>query len=61
MDRPLTSSPSCAAGPSSDPSWADAIRVAARARTLAHHTFDHRVAALEDAWDTPVALLTVGQ
>ncbi len=38
---------------SSDPSWAEAIRGAARARTLAHHTFDHRVAALEDAWDTP--------
>lgn len=36
----------------SDRSWADAIRAAARARTLAEHTFDHRVAVLEDAWDT---------
>ena len=36
----------------SDASWADAIRASARARTLAEHTFDHRVAVLEDAWDT---------
>lgn len=36
----------------SDPSWADAIRVSGRARTLAEHTFDHRVAVLEGAWDT---------
>ena len=35
-----------------DPAWSDAIRAAARSRTLAHHTFDHRVAVLEDAWDT---------
>lgn len=35
-----------------DPRWTDALRVAARARTLAEHTFDHRVAVLEDAWDT---------
>ena len=33
-----------------DPSWADAIREAGRRRTLAHHTFDHRVAVLEAAW-----------
>lgn len=35
-----------------DPVWSDSVRAAARARTLAEHTFDHRVAALEDAWDT---------
>lgn len=35
-----------------DPAWADAIRAAARARTLAEHTFDHRAATLEDMWDT---------
>jgi spore maturation protein CgeB len=35
-----------------DPAWTEGIRVAARARTLAEHTFDHRVAVLEDAWDT---------
>lgn len=35
-----------------DPRWSDGIRAAARARTLAEHTFDHRAAALEDAWDT---------
>ncbi len=35
----------------SDASWAGAIRASARARTLAEHTFDHRVAVLEDAWD----------
>jgi spore maturation protein CgeB len=35
-----------------DPSWGDAIRTAARARTLAEHTFDHRIAVLEAAWDT---------
>lgn len=36
----------------SDGAWADAVRTAGRARTLAEHTFDHRAAALEDAWDT---------
>lgn len=35
-----------------DDRWTDSIRAAARARTLAEHTFDHRVAVLEDAWDT---------
>ncbi len=35
-----------------DPAWFDAIRAAGRARTLAEHTFDHRVTTLEDAWDT---------
>jgi spore maturation protein CgeB len=35
-----------------DPAWTDTIRSAARARTLAEHTFDHRAAVLEDAWDT---------
>lgn len=36
-----------------DTSWANAIRMAARARTLADHTFDRRVIELERAWDTP--------
>ena len=35
-----------------DPTWTDAIRAAARSRTLAEHTFDHRAAVLEGAWDT---------
>lgn len=35
-----------------DSAWSDAIRSAARSRTLSEHTFDHRVAALEDAWAT---------
>ena len=35
-----------------DPARSEAIRAAARARTLAEHTFDHRVASLEAAWDT---------
>ena len=35
-----------------DTVWSDAIREAGRARTLGEHTFDHRVAVLEDAWDT---------
>ncbi|WP_210649296.1 glycosyltransferase [Nocardioides sp. SYSU D00065] len=35
-----------------DSSWTGPLRRAARARTLAEHTFDHRVAVLEDAWDT---------
>lgn len=35
-----------------DPTWADPVRDAARRRTLAEHTFDHRVARLEAAWDT---------
>lgn len=35
-----------------DAAWADGIRRAGRARTLAEHTFDHRVAVLEGAWDT---------
>ncbi len=35
-----------------EPAWADRIRTAARRRTLDQHTFDHRVAVLEDAWDT---------
>lgn len=36
-----------------EPGWAEAIRASARARTLAEHTFDHRVAVLEDLWDIP--------
>jgi spore maturation protein CgeB len=35
-----------------DTRWTDTLRASARARTLAEHTFDHRVAVLEDAWDT---------
>ncbi len=35
-----------------DSAWTEALRSAARARTLAHHTFDHRVAVLEGAWGT---------
>lgn len=35
-----------------DPGWTRSIRQAARARTLAEHTFDHRVTALEASWDT---------
>lgn len=35
-----------------DPDWANGIRAAARVRTLAEHTFDHRVAVLEGAWAT---------
>ena len=36
-----------------DLSWTNAIRGAARKRTLAEHTFDHRVAILEASWDLP--------
>ena len=34
-----------------DHGWAESIREAARARTMAHHTFDHRATQLEAAWD----------
>lgn len=33
-----------------DREWARGIAEAGRARTLAHHTFDHRVPQLESAW-----------
>lgn len=33
-----------------DSAWAKGIRSAARQRTLAEHTFDHRVAAIESTW-----------
>ena len=33
-----------------DPAWARAIAENGRSRTLAHHTFDHRIAELETAW-----------
>jgi spore maturation protein CgeB len=33
-----------------EPRWARSIAEAGRARTLAHHTFDHRVPLLESAW-----------
>ncbi len=36
-----------------DVGWADAVRQAGRRRTLAEHTFDHRVAVLTGAWDHP--------
>ena len=35
-----------------DRAWTDGIRAAGRRRTLAEHTFDHRVAVLEASWDT---------
>ncbi len=34
-----------------DPTWAQGLREAGRRRTLAEHTFDHRVAVLEQLWD----------
>lgn len=33
-----------------DPSWTAALREAARRRTLAEHTFDHRIETLEQLW-----------
>ena len=33
-----------------DRAWADGLRVAGRARTLAEHTFVHRARDLEDLW-----------
>lgn len=33
-----------------DPRWAESLRVAGRARTLAEHTFDHRIRELEQLW-----------
>lgn len=33
-----------------DPTWARAIAERGRARTLAEHTFDHRVASMEQMW-----------
>jgi len=33
-----------------DQAWAEGLRRAGRARTLAEHTFDHRVALLEELW-----------
>ncbi len=38
--------------PRSTLAWAESIRAAARERTLAEHTFDHRVEVLEASWDT---------
>lgn len=34
-----------------DTAWAANIRAAGHKRTMAEHTFDHRVATLEDLWD----------
>lgn len=34
-----------------DPAWANGIRENGRRRTLAEHTFDHRVAELEKLWE----------
>lgn len=34
-----------------DRAWAKGIAAKGRARTLAEHTFDHRVPVLEEAWD----------
>ena len=36
-----------------DGRWSDSIREAGRRRTLAEHTFDHRVAVLAEAWELP--------
>jgi spore maturation protein CgeB len=33
-----------------DRAWSDKLRAGGRARTLAEHTFDHRVAVLEELW-----------
>lgn len=33
-----------------EPLWARSIADAGRTRTLAHHTFDHRIPQLEEAW-----------
>ena len=33
-----------------DPAWASGIAAAGRARTLAHHTVDHRVREMEALW-----------
>jgi spore maturation protein CgeB len=33
-----------------DRAWSDGLRARGRARTLAEHTFDHRVAVLEELW-----------
>ena len=38
-----------------DVEWAERIREAGRRRTLAEHTFDHRVAVLDESWDLPGA------
>lgn len=38
-----------------DQGWTAAVRRAGRRRTLADHTFDHRVAVLTGAWDIPGA------
>lgn len=33
-----------------DPAWAEGLRTAGRARTLAEHTFDHRIQTVEELW-----------
>lgn len=33
-----------------DPAWGDRMRAAGRARTLAEHTFDHRIAEVDVLW-----------
>ncbi|GAB3247314.1 hypothetical protein GCM10027425_03040 [Alteromonas gracilis] len=33
-----------------DPDWAEGVRTAGRKRTLAEHTFDHRIRVLEQMW-----------
>lgn len=33
-----------------DPSWGESMREAGRARTLAEHTFDHRIAEVDALW-----------
>ncbi|MFC0674676.1 CgeB family protein [Brachybacterium hainanense] len=34
-----------------DPAWGDGLREAGRRRTLAEHTFDHRIAEVDALWD----------
>ncbi|WP_067781965.1 CgeB family protein [Actinomyces vulturis] len=34
-----------------EPAWANSIREAGQKRTLAEHTFDHRIPVLESLWD----------
>ena len=42
--------PSSPADAATDHAWAEGLRAAGRARTLAEHTFSHRAAALESLW-----------
>ena len=48
LDRGAAST--SASAPGSTVAWADGLRERGRRRTLAEHTFDHRVAVLEALW-----------